>query len=103
MPIRPGASLVLIIIKVVPIVLLLLIVATVIDYDLLPVIVLLVMAWVAVVFGINCASNVGKKLVGSLALLLFPAYIMRAINSKLWQTMHYKLIQYIHLELSLLS
>ena len=42
-----------------------------------------VIAWVAVVFGINCASNVGRKLVivrG--ALLLFPAYITRAINSK---------------------
>ena len=39
-----------------------------------------VIAWVAVVFGINCVSNVGRKLVivGGAALLLFPAYIMRA-------------------------
>ena len=41
-----------------------------------------VIAWVAIVFGINCASNVGRKLVIVRALLLFPAYIMRAINYK---------------------
>ena len=56
-----------------------------------------VISWVSVVFGNNCASNnVGRKLVivrGAAeryycflptlrALLLFPAYITRAINSK---------------------
>ena len=68
-----------------------------------------VIAWVAVVFGINCASNVGRKLVivrvfpaehyycflpTLRALLLFPAYITRAINSKYYdKPCYYKLIQ----------
>jgi len=40
--------------------------------------VFVIIAWVAVVFGINCASNVGRKfvIVQGAALLLFPAYIM---------------------------
>ena len=45
--------------------------------------------WVAVVFGINCVSNVGRKLV-------IVAYITRAINSKYYgKSCYYKLIQYV--------
>ena len=57
-----------------------------------------VIAWVAVVFGINCASNVGRKLVivRGAALLLFPTYITRAINSKYYgKPCYYKLIQHV--------
>ena len=57
-----------------------------------------VIAWVAVVFGINCVSNAGRKLVIVRALLLFPACITRAINSKYYcnsKPCYYKLIQYV--------
>ena len=61
-----------------------------------------VIAWVAVVFGIDCVSNVGRKLVivRGAALILFPAYITRAINSKYYGKPCYnKLIQYVLSEL----
>ena len=49
---------------------------------------------IAIVFGINCTSDVGRKLV--IVEVLFPAYIMRAINSKYYgKPCYYKLIQYV--------
>ena len=57
-----------------------------------------VIVWVAVVFGINCTSNAGRKIVTvrGAAELLFPACITSAINSKYYSKPYcYKLIQYV--------
>ena len=52
-----------------------------------------VIAWVAVVFGINCASSAGRKLV---IVRDAPACITRAINFKYYrEPCYYKLIQYV--------
>ena len=66
----------------------------------LPEVLVYVIVWVAIVFGINCTSNAGGKLVivGGAAehYYKFPACITSAINSKYYSKPYcYKLIQYV--------